>query len=830
LNFKELPVYRDKARILKSLEDHQVVVVESPTGSGKTTQIPLILHEAGYTSRGMVGVTQPRRIATLSVSDYIARQTGSKVPGMVGYKMRFEDKTLPETRMKIMTDGTLLQEMKTDPMLHQYSVIMVDEAHERSLNIDFILGLLKTILAERSDFKVIISSATINAAMFSEYFDRAPVVTIDTPVYPVAMVYDPPTKLGDPEQLAAKITNTVERAVNDRRKGDVLIFLSGEKIIKDTIAMLNLSPVRKKLLILPLYGRLSKEEQERIFIKTPFGKTKVVVSTNIAETSVTIEGITTVIDSGLAKQNFYNPRTFTSSLIETEISQASANQRRGRAGRTQPGTCYRLYSKESFTPRPLFTREEIYRTDLAEVVLRMAELGISDFQSFDFISPPGRKGILGAIETLKLLNALDEKNKLTSVGRMMTPFPLMPRHARMIVESIMNYPDVLRETLIAAAFLSTNSPYLLPQGEEMEARRAHHHFRDNRGDFAAYLKLFEGFNNAPDQTAFCKLYYLEERTMGELVNIQGQLEDIVGGMGIPIGEGGSLDDYLCACARGNIQFVCVRSGRGSYKSLTADRILIHPGSTMFRESPPFIVAGEIVRTSQTYARSVSPLTRQLISRTSKDLALQLEPQGVARIKGSMKEKKKRDSSLEITIGRTAFPVVQPKKGKKKMALIDWNSAWKELKNMAPEQWPDYKGMKGILSWEGREILSGTPLSMVFKIITMINPKKDILTGIPDKNFSTENGKHMNELAEHMHILLKISSSGKRKKSAYGIITLQTDGEGHFWFRSVRNFTNAVNESLASLELLADQVSEELEGEQWGLVNKAYRRVDSFISL
>ncbi|MBF9016490.1 MULTISPECIES: helicase-related protein [unclassified Oceanispirochaeta] len=824
MNFKDLPVYREKARILKSLENHQVVIVESPTGSGKTTQIPLILHEAGYTSRGMVGVTQPRRIATLSVCDYIAKQTGSKVPGMVGYKMRFEDNTLPETRMKIMTDGTLLQEMKTDPMLHQYSVIMVDEAHERSLNIDFILGLLKHILAERTDFKVIISSATINAAVFSEYFDKAPIVSIDTPVYPVAMVYDPPAKMGDYDQLTAKIVQIVERAVNDRRKGDVLVFLSGEKLIKDTVAALNLSSVRKKLVLQPLYGRLSKEEQERIFIKTPFGKTKVVVSTNIAETSVTIEGITAVIDSGLAKQNFYNPRTFTSSLIETEISQASANQRRGRAGRTQPGTCYRLYPKDSFPGRLLFTKEEIYRTDLAEVVLRMAELGISDFQSFDFISPPGRKGILGAIETLKLLDALDSNNKLTSIGRMMTPFPLMPRHARMIVEAIMNYPDVIKETLIAAAFLSTNSPYLLPQGEEMEARRAHHQFRDSRGDFVAYLRLFNNFLTNSDQTGFCKRYYLEERTMHELVNIQGQLEDIVRNMEIPISEGGELDDYLCACARGLIQFVCVRAGR-SYKSLTADRILIHPGSTMFRENPPFLVAGEIVRTSQTYARSVSPLTRQLISKTSKELALKLEPQGV------MKEKKKkRDTSQEITIGRSSFPIIQPKKGKKKMALVDWNSAWKELKTMAPEQWPDYKGMKGILSWDGREILSGLQLNMMFKLITSINPKKDILSGIPDKNYDKDNAKHMNELAENMHILLKISASGKRKKSNYGIITLQTDGEGHYWFRSVSNFTAAVNESLASLEVLADQVSEEMSSDQWGMVNKAYRRVDSFISL
>ena len=824
MNPKQLPVYKEKKRILQCLEENQVIIVESPTGSGKTTQLPLILHEAGYTARGMVGVTQPRRIATLSVCDYIAKQIGTTVPGLVGYKMRFEDKTVPETHMKIMTDGTLLQEMKNDPMLRQYQVIMVDEAHERSLNIDFILGLLKVVLAQRPEFKVIISSATINAAIFSEYFDQAPVLTINTPVYPVTMVYDPPSVMAEPDRLVEKITQIVERVVNDRRKGDVLIFLPGEKIIKDTIASLNLSPVKKKLLILPLYGRLSKEEQERIFIKTPFGKTKVVVSTNIAETSVTIDGITSVIDSGLAKLNFYNPKSFTSSLIESEISQASANQRRGRAGRTQPGTCYRLYPKESFPGRPLYTREEIYRTDLAEVVLRMAELEIKDFQSFDFISPPGRKGILGAIDTLKLLDALDNDNRLTSIGKMMTPFPLMPRHARMIVESIMRYPEVLKETLIAASFLSTNSPYLLPQGEEMEARKAHHHFRDKRGDFAAYLKLFDSFLTSADQTAFCKRYYLEERTMLELVNIQGQLEDIIREMGIPVQEGGALDDYLCSCARGLIQFVCIRSGRGAYKSLTADRILIHPGSTMFRENPTYIVAGEVVRTSQTYARSVSPLTRELVSRTSESLALQLEPQ----LKGS-REKKKRDTSQEISIGNTRFPVISPAKSKKKMALIDWNSAWKELKQITPEQWPDYKGMKGILHWEGQEILQGVPLDLIFKIIMSINPKKDIIQGVPKKTYNSENPQHMRELAENVDILLKISSAGKRKKQSYGIIALQCDDEGHYWFRSLGKFTRAVNDTLATLEVLADEVSQDMPAELWEKVNKAYRRVDSYIS-
>ena len=345
IDYKSLPVYEQKQKILDCLEKNQVVIVESPTGSGKTTQIPVILYEAGFTTNGIIGVTQPRRIAALSVSEFISKQMNTPYPGLVGYKMRFEDVTNNDTKIKIMTDGILLQEMKLDPWLSKYSVLMIDEAHERSLNIDFVLGLVKRVLKERKDFHVIVSSATMNTQIFSEYFDNAPIVTIDTITYPVSLVYDPvpggTSTSSDTatEKLLTKIYNTVDRVLDNDDDGSILIFLPGEKTIKDCVDKLIHSPIGRKLHIVPLYGRLAKEEQELVFEKAPENKKKVVISTNIAETSVTISDVTTVIDSGLCKLNFYNPKNYTSSLIETPVSKASCNQRHGRAGSTRAGSC-----------------------------------------------------------------------------------------------------------------------------------------------------------------------------------------------------------------------------------------------------------------------------------------------------------------------------------------------------------------------------------------------------------------------------------------------------------------------------------------------------------
>ena len=619
MKYTQLPVYEQKARILESLERHQVIVVESPTGSGKTTQLPVILHEAGYTQTGMIGVTQPRRIAALSVSEFIAHQLKVPLGDAVGYKMRFEDHTSPETKIKIMTDGILLQELKLDPWLSKYSVIMVDEAHERSLNIDFILGLLKRILQERHDFKVIISSATINTDMFSMYFNECPVIKIDAMTYPVTLIFDPPAITASTETLAAetalldKIAVIVGRILSEGRPGAILVFLPGERAIKNCIERLSHEPWFRKLYPLPLYGRLSKEEQERVFKSPPFGKKKIVIATNIAETSITINDIAAVIDSGLSKLNFYNPFTYTSSLDEAPVSKASCNQRRGRAGRTQEGVCYRLYTRKDFETRVMYTTEEIYRTDLSEVVMRMAELGIYDFANFDFISPPGKKGIIGAVDTLNMLGALESDNSLSKIGQMMCLFPLSPRQSRMIVEAVLYYPESIEDVLIAAGFLSARSPFLFPDGHELEARKTHASFRDPLGDFVSFLKVYRQYMQAENQKKFCDRFYLDERIMAEIANIKEQLELIVSDMGVPILSGGKPADYLTAVARGMIQFVCAAQGRDVYRSLTTEKISIHPGSCMYKEHQAFIVAGEIVRTSRMYAMSVSPLSKDIVA-------------------------------------------------------------------------------------------------------------------------------------------------------------------------------------------------------------------------
>lgn len=851
IEYKKLPVYEQKQRILDTLKDNQVIVVQSPTGSGKTTQIPVILYEAGYAQSGTIAVTQPRRIAALSVSEFISKQLNTTYPGLVGYKMRFEDKTDATTKIKIMTDGILLQEMKLDPWLSKYSVIMVDEAHERSLNIDFVLGLLKRVLAERKDFRVIVSSATMNAEAFSAYFDGCPIVTIDTITYPVTIVYDTPSipastiSEAATDALLTKICNTVDRILANNEPGGILIFLPGEKIIKDCLWKLDHSPFSRKIHTLPLYGRLAKEEQEKVFDPAPFGKKKVIISTNIAETSVTISDITTVIDAGLAKLNFYNPRTFTSSLNETAISKASCNQRKGRAGRTQPGICYRLYSRKDYDTRPMYTTEEIYRTDLSEVVLRMAELGITDFQNFDFISPPGIEGIIGAVDTLNMLKALDSDNTLSSIGKLMVEFPLEPRISRIIIEAIMKYPNVLEEALIAAAFLSANSPFLLPQGEEMEARKAHHNFRDMQGDFVSYLNIFKGYTSSPDKEKFCKKNYLDDRVMAEIENINVQLKDIVSKMNIPIMGGGNKGDYLCCIASGMIQFVCIRTGKNTYRSLTADKICIHPGSVLFRQDPLFIVAGEIVRTSRMYAMSVSPLTKSLLHQISPTLLNLLEntkspkdKKSNEKEKTSKKEKESKQklqkdetisgikvSSDSITLGNQTFDIKKVK-GKKQVQLSFDRFIYATTNDLNSKQMKQISDLKGKIIYSNNyELLTGEKLELIIKLTKSLN-----LRPIDEKDWNRKLNINIYEkdttelLVSSLENVLKVAIA-KKKSREYGFICLFTDDNGNYWYKVSRGFITALNESLSSLETLAEK-TEVFTDEQLEKINNLYRLLTS----
>lgn len=858
IDYKSLPVYEQKQRILDSLAKHQVIIVQSPTGSGKTTQIPVILHEAGYSDNGIIAVTQPRRIAALSVSEFISKQLGTSYPGLVGYKMRFEDKTDLTTKIKIMTDGILLQEMKLDPMLNKYSVIMVDEAHERSLNIDFVLGLLKRVLKVRHDLKIIVSSATMNAEKFSTYFDGSPIVTIDTITYPVTVIYDPPTipastqTLTAQEALLSKITNTIDRILYNKTDGDILVFLPGEKSIKDCISRLYSSSFARKIQIIPLYGRLPKEEQEKVFDPAPFGRKKVIISTNIAETSVTIDGITSVIDSGLAKLNFYNPHTFTSSLIETPVSKASCNQRRGRAGRTQSGTCYRLYPRKDYDTRESYTTEEIFRTDLSEVVLRMAELGITDFETFDFISQPQKDGIRGAVETLKMLKALNNDNTLSSIGKLMVLFPLPPRVSRIIVESILKYPDVLHEVLIAAAFLSTHSPFVLPQGEEVDARKAHHSFRDIQGDFVSYVKLFKTYQSQKNKEQFCKKNYLDEKVMAEIENIVLQLSDIISEQQIPIStaDKGSMDNYLCCIACGMIQFVCVREGRENFRSLTADHISIHPGSNMFRTDPMYIVAGEIVRTSRMFAMSVSPLTKSQLAKIDENLERELSQ---LKKKGKQKSvisgfeydskdtfqdtyKKKNEKGIKKEFIRTVFNIgnfnfdIKKVKGKQIVILplsellvcVKENDVLKDS-----ELRLKMTSLKGkVVLKNGFELLSGEKLELIFKIASVLN-----LIPVDEKKFNRKLNINISEeggikkLCDAMQMLLNVAVA-KSKSKEMGFICAFTDNNGNYWFKVSRGFSTALSESLSTIETLIDQAESVFTAEEKEKINAIYRNLNN----
>jgi len=845
---KHLPVYQHRQEILTALEKNQVIIVESPTGSGKTTQIPLILHEAGYTTFKTVGVTQPRRIATLSVSSFIRKQL-EITDAFVGYKMRFSDTTDRETRIKIMTDGILLMELKADPLLSAYSVMLVDEAHERSLNIDFVLGLLKNVLVERPEFKVIVSSATINTAVFSKYFDNAPVISIDARIHPVDIVYAPIQQPENTGELFQAITAIVENRTK-QKAGDILIFLPGEFDIKTCVQQLYMSLVSKELVIYPLFGRLSKEDQEKVFIPTPKGKTKVVVSTNIAETSVTIDGITTVIDSGVAKINYYNQNNFTSSLVSLPISRSSCEQRAGRAGRTAPGVCYRMYDKNDFATRYTYATEEILRTDLSEVVLRMSELSIYDYEGFSFITRPKTSAIRSAEETLRFIKAIDSERHLTSIGELMVKFPLLPRHSRVIVEAMMQYPEVIQEVVVAISFLSCKSPFMFPPGHEDESRKAHQSFASEYGDFISYLDIYKRFlarESVEERERFCKAMYFDYPSMAEIHHVTEQLVEIVSEIGVPIGSGGSIRNYLCCLMSGLVQFVCVKAQKNMYRSLTADQIYIHPGSAWFKELPQFLLVGEIVQTSRMYARSVSPLKKEWIDSVSPGLrqlllgGMKMGDEGasrkervVARQEERIQKKAKgaavspkasangadstsKDNSLTV-YGRS-YALHETKKGKKKIAIIplaDLDYLYKE--NLSAPRRP--RNFPAVLQHQGNFIHYGERFFSLLELVGKVQPEKGILNAPPGGTFSSSEPK---ALIDNLDWLLAFCRM-KKPQGHLGFILLDSQGNGVYRFSVVSNCFEALDSSVYALGQLVDEIDRKEHPQELRLAKKYFEKM------
>nr|WP_319474802.1 ATP-dependent RNA helicase [uncultured Sphaerochaeta sp.] len=827
---KHLPVYMHRQEILDGLEENQVIIVESPTGSGKTTQIPLILHEAGYADALQVGITQPRRIATLSVSEFIKKQV-ARDDEFVGYKMRFEDTTSPGTRIKVMTDGILLMELKADPLLRSYSVILVDEAHERSLNIDFILGLLKHVMKERPEFKVIISSATINTKVFSDFFDKAPIISIDARVYPVKVIYKPLQRESLEYQVEA-ITQIVTTEAK-KQSGDILVFMSGEFDITNCVNALYMADTDKRLEIYPLYGRLSKEEQESVFNDTSHGKTKVVVATNIAETSVTIDGITTVIDCGIAKINFYNQKDFTSSLVPLPTSRSSCEQRKGRAGRTSPGVCYRLYGEDDYKSRLTYGTEEILRTDLSEVVLRMSDLGISDYEHFPFITRPKHSAITSAEETLRFIGAIDEKRQLTTVGSLMCRFPLLPRHSRVIVEAMMNHPDVLEEVLIAVSFLSTKTPFLFPAGEEDLSRAAHRRFNNTEyGDFASYLNIYHQYTTNTGKDAkqrFCKKNYLDFQGMQEIVHVNEQLGEICGDVGFPLASGGSVREYLCCIASGLMQYVCIKARGNMYKSLTADQVFIHPGSAYFKSLPQFIIAGEIIQTSRLYARSVSPLDKAWLD----DISPELYPKLTALVQkerpsGKLQKQEMREKAIKereekgkatITVYKRTYPtlVLGGKKKKEKLvALIpleDLNYL-NQMNEKAPKR---PKNFPVAILYRGFYIHYGDKFFSALELQGKVNPSKGILDNPPSGIYTIEDA---GTLIDNLHWLLALTKSKKQRKHLY-FVALEESGNGNYRFTADDDCFDALDTSLYTLLTLADSLEAAQMKKQAKEVTKIY---------
>jgi ATP-dependent helicase HrpA len=612
---EELPVVARREEIARAIAAHPIVIVSGETGSGKTTQIPKICLELGRGISGMIGHTQPRRIAARTVAARIASELQTPMGHAVGYKVRFTDRVSADTYIKVMTDGILLAETQRDRLLQAYDTLIIDEAHERSLNIDFLLGYAKELLQDgrnrRPDLKLIVTSATIDAGRFSRHFGGAPVIEVSGRLYPVEVRYRPLARHEgeEEEDMVDGILDATEDLVRQSSGGDVLVFLPGEREIRETADAMRGRPL-KGAEILPLYGRLSMEEQARIF--KPGGGRRVVLATNVAETSLTVPGIRYVVDSGLARINRYSYRNKVEQLLTEPVSQASANQRAGRCGRVAAGVCVRLYSEEDYRSRPEYSEPEILRSSLASVILRMKALGLTDVERFPFLDPPQPRMIADGYQLLAELGAVDEENRLTPVGRKLARFPIDPRIARMILAA--EREGCLVEVLVIAAVLETDDPRERPFERAEAADRAHDRFRDEQSDFTSLLKLWEWLGQAMEKRQSNRQFarelseqFLSQRRMREWRDVHRQLSELVGEMSMKVnGKPASyeaLHRALIAGLLGNIGTKGEESGE--YLGTRGIKFFIHPGSGLRKKQPRWVLAAELVETTRLYARCVA---------------------------------------------------------------------------------------------------------------------------------------------------------------------------------------------------------------------------------
>jgi pre-mRNA-splicing factor ATP-dependent RNA helicase DHX16 len=621
---KSLPIFQFRDEIIQAVRDHQVLIIVGETGSGKTTQLPQYLHEAGFTKGGMkIGCTQPRRVAAMSVAARVAEEMGVKVGNEVGYAIRFEDATSDKTVLKYMTDGMLLRELLTEPDLSQYSALMIDEAHERTVPTDIACGLLKDIARARPDLKLLISSATMDARKFQKYFDDAPIFNIPGRRYSVDVHY---TAQPEANYLAAAIT-TVFQIHMSQGKGDILVFLTGQEEIEAAEANLQetarkLGSKVRELIVCPIYANLPSDLQAKIFEPTPEGARKVVLATNIAETSLTIDGIVYVIDPGFVKENVFNPRTGMESLVVTPCSRASAGQRAGRAGRVGPGKCFRLYTKQAYMNElDENTTPEIQRTNLTGVILLLKSLGINDLLDFDFMDPPPQDTIVRAVELLYALGALNNAGDLTKLGRQMAEFPTDPMLSKAILAA--DKQGCVDEVLSIIAMLGEASAlFYRPKDKKIHADSARARFTNkDGGDHMSLLNIWNEWVDSDYSYVWAKENFLQQRSLSRARDVRDQLARLCDRVEVDatssVGVGDIVPIQKAITAGFFPNAARLQRGCDSYRTVKNGQVVyLHPSSVLIEVNPKWVIYFELVLTSKEYMRSNMPLKPEWLMETA----------------------------------------------------------------------------------------------------------------------------------------------------------------------------------------------------------------------
>jgi ATP-dependent RNA helicase DHX8/PRP22 len=603
---ESLPIFKLRGELMKAMAENQVLVVIGETGSGKTTQMTQYMAELGLTSNGMVGCTQPRRVAAMSVAKRVAEEFGCQLGQEVGYCIRFEDCTSPETVIKYMTDGMLMREYLADNDLLKYSVLMLDEAHERTIATDVLFGLLKELLVRRADLKLIVTSATLDAEKFSRYFLECPIFTIPGRTFPVEVLY---TKEPETDYLDAALITVMQIHLSEPA-GDILVFLTGQEEIDTAAEILyqrikSLGELVPELMILPVYGALPAEMQSRIFEPPPAGARKCVIATNIAEASLTIDGIYYVVDPGFCKQKAYNPKVGMDSLVVVPCSQASARQRAGRAGRTGPGKCYRLYTEQAYKGEMLSSSiPEIQRTNLGNTVLNLKAMGINDLLSFDFMDAPPIQTMVAAMESLFALGALDDEGLLTRLGRKMAEFPLEPALSKMLLTSvILQCSD---EVLTIVAMLSVESIFYRPKEKQAQADQRKSRFFQPEGDHLTLLACYESWKNNKFSNPWCYENFLQARAMRRSQDVRKQLVSIMDRYKLDIVAAGRNYNKVrkCICA-GYFTNAAKKDPQEGYRTMVEGQpVYIHPSSALFNKNPEWLIYHELILTTKEYMRNV----------------------------------------------------------------------------------------------------------------------------------------------------------------------------------------------------------------------------------